>query len=204
MYYRVGTEERGPYTKQQLTAMWQRGHITADACCRVGDGEWVPMRGEFENQSPNTDPSSGASQRARPVRMTRLLKGAVLVLVLIGLGLAMHHNVIPMLTESRQPDRSAVVPPATPTINQQEVQVAWNRGHEAGFLLGIEQMRRYGHAIPVRGDAERAIKQTRLKDAVEQGTKWNENFEKAWQSAWVDGWMQGFQKGARKVFVDGQ
>src|SRR5688500_13170715 len=52
MYYRIKEEEKGPYTREQLSTMWRNGQITADAFCRLDQtSTWIPMIEEFAGKS---------------------------------------------------------------------------------------------------------------------------------------------------------
>ena len=55
-YYKIGNDERGPYTLEQLRSLWVNGQITANAFYRDdGDSNWLPLSGSkiIRTQSTN-------------------------------------------------------------------------------------------------------------------------------------------------------
>jgi uncharacterized membrane protein YhaH (DUF805 family) len=65
-YVKTHTETKGPYTFQQLRAMWLNGVLTADMTCRPADGEWQRLVNVMEAEEPPC-----AAPVATPVEATQ-------------------------------------------------------------------------------------------------------------------------------------
>ncbi len=103
MFFKIGDQERGPYTREQLRNMWRGGQVTADALCRMQDSaEWLPMLNEFEEKKflekgreKISEFSWPAFQKRLPTSLQnpRALFLVALLIVVAGIALTHHAGV---------------------------------------------------------------------------------------------------------------